>query len=266
MGAYWDMVPWLVFASADRQSGLSVGLSAVVAVGSSLAIVVVSYWRGRAAPMAWLSVIVFGGWSVVGLVFPPDVATTGVHIVAARALSFLVLSLALGASLLAKPLSVFYTRPLVRVGAEDVRFDLANRCITAVWALGSLGIAVSYGALHYEHRGYWLTLFAWLVPLVVGAGTVRWGGERWQAFVLGTLEEPYFAADTFLPGGELASPPARILSFRARPAARATGAAGVDAARAALGDGSGGTSPSHRGLSDGGSGEPLPPPAKTTPD
>jgi hypothetical protein len=184
-----DMMPWLVFLVIDRRSGLSVAWAGGCAAACSMVLVAWAYWRGRRAPLARLSLVLFG------LVFVAALASTqwDGDIRVSRSLSLLVLSAAAFASLRFTPLCEAYTTPLVAPGVQDLpRFRRVNTEMTLAWAIGSLlaGGSCASAAI-VEHGGdLAFTFMDWVIPLLLAVATVLWVSRRWELFRLNlTLPE-----------------------------------------------------------------------------
>lgn len=182
-----DMMPWLVFLVIDRKSGLSVAWAASCAAACSLVLVSWAYWRGRRAPLARVSVVLFSLCYAAALASP----SWDGQIRISRSLSMLVLSVVAFASLRFTPLCETYTTPLVAPGVRDQpRFRRVNVEMTLAWAIGSLLAGASCAAVAFVHGGGNLafTFMDWVIPLLLAVASVLWVSRRWELFRLSLVE------------------------------------------------------------------------------
>lgn len=193
--AYVDVVPWLLFMVIDRRSGLGLPWAAVAAAGCGGGIAAWSYWRDRRTPIGWVAVATFGPLAVIGLVanqpaqwFEPTVRSASVAVLAMAAL----------VSLRHRPLSEAYTSERVPPPRRaESAFIRVNRRVTAGWAATAILVAASFGGDAFVASPVGLTVFDWVLPIVVIACAVRWVAVQWTAYLVwaegltaGVLAEP----------------------------------------------------------------------------
>lgn len=179
--AYADMLPWLVFFVVERRSGPTLAWASGCAVLAAAGLTGWAYWRGRAAPLPRLALVVFAALLVSGL-------GSGAwdHLVGStRAVAAASLGVAALASLRFRPLSEAYTAPLVASSRRDGPGFLAvNRQISGSWAVGSLLVGASCATSDFEPDKVAFTLLDWVIPLAVACATLLWASRRWELFRL----------------------------------------------------------------------------------
>lgn len=179
--AYADMLPWAVFMVVDRKSGLGMGWAAGSGAVSGALLLAWAYWHGRRSSAGILAVGLFGMMGVVTLI----VGSPADHFIGARAVAMGALAIAALVSLRWSPMSEIYTSANISATARaDDRFHQLNFAITAAWAVGALLIAVSFSAVVFDRSPVAVTFFNWVLPLGIGAATVKWVAARWQMFRL----------------------------------------------------------------------------------
>lgn len=175
-----DVVPWMLFVVVDRQSGLGLAWAAASAMGCGAAIAGWSHWRQRRTPIGWLSIGVFGALVVVALIvdrpaqwFEPTL----------RAASVSCLGVAALVSLRWRPLSEGYTVERVPVHRQaELGFARVNRRITVAWGIAALCIGGSFAAEALTPSAVALTVFDWVVPLLVLGVTLRFVALQWSTY------------------------------------------------------------------------------------
>lgn len=185
-----DLLPWVVFAVVDRKTGLGVGWAGVCAVACAVALMAWGYWWARPSPVRWLAAGLFGATAAVGFT-----QTISIPYALPRAAVFAVLGATALVSSAGRPLSAVYSWPDVpSEQRRDGRFHRANVDITVVWGVAALCAATSFASLQVLTSAVDVTVFGWLVPLGVAAGTLAWTTRRWSLYCADidddTLTEP----------------------------------------------------------------------------
>lgn len=178
--AYLDMLPWAVFAVVVRRSGLGTVDAATAGAAAGLAIAVVARFRGRRAPLAWSGAACFG----VVLAAASAAPTWGAPIGSVRSATVLILAVVLMASLHRVPMAAIYLAddvpPTMR---RSPGFDAATRQVTRCWAICAAGVAASFAVLTAGASDLELTIWGWLVPLLLSAAGAAWCGRRCHLLV-----------------------------------------------------------------------------------
>lgn len=197
LDAYVDVVPWLLFVVVDRRSGLGLAWAAASAMGCGAALGAWARWRGRRTPVGWVAMGVFGSLVVVAVLvarphewFEPTL----------RAIAVASLGLAALASLRRRPLSEAYTAERVPMHRRsEPAFLRVNRRITASWGVAAFLIAASFATVGAMPSAVALTLFDWVVPIVVLGAALRWVAAEWSVYqVSAEGTQPASLSDTSL--------------------------------------------------------------------
>ncbi|MCB1039144.1 MAG: hypothetical protein R2701_11575 [Acidimicrobiales bacterium] len=173
---YVGLVPWLVFAVANRSGAQGLALSAALALLATLAVVVVSLQERRPTLLNGAAIVLFGTLGAAALVL--DLAALDRL---GRPLAAAGLAAIAWASLLAVPLVEPYTRDVVTPAESAARrFTQANRAVTSIWAWAFVDVTASLllGAVIATPLA--ATVLNWLVPGALVLRAVARSTARWR--------------------------------------------------------------------------------------
>lgn len=182
-----DVLPWILFVVVDRRSGLGLGWAAASSMASGAVLGAWSRWRGRGTPVPWVAVGTFGTLCGVALVLDVNGAWFEPTL---RSGAVLVLGVAAALSLRWTPLSEHYTQEQVSSRRQaDPEFRRVNRRITALWSATALLVAVCFSAVAAASSAIGLTVFDWVLPIMVLGVGLRAASLQWSRFLVGAEVE-----------------------------------------------------------------------------
>jgi hypothetical protein len=178
---YADLLPWLVFVVIERKTGLGLGWAGGCAAVAGVVLTASAYWRGRRAPVARLSVVLFSVLCFADFVVP----SWSSHFADARSIATLVLGVVCLVSARTTPLSAAYTVAHVPPAVPtDARFERVNVAISCAWGIGAALVAIAFATSDLDHSAVALTFLNWVLPLAILTVTLIWTSRRWQRFCL----------------------------------------------------------------------------------
>jgi intracellular septation protein A len=158
-------LPWFVFHISDRNAGIGPEKSAVLAAGTAIVLWLTYFLLHKSGWLSGLGVLLFGGLAA-------QFGALGGSTLDGydRALAFVVLALALGASSLTRPFSLECLRVQVPTNrALSTGFLRANRRLTLWWSIFAAGIATSLALGPKHDHPMSATIFNWFIPIALVA-------------------------------------------------------------------------------------------------
>lgn len=194
--AYLDMIPWVVFLVVTRRDGLDALDGAAGAMGTAVLLVVLARHSGRPAPFARAGVacffVILGGAMYAPVLGAPAGSTRATAV-------FLVGVVAIG-SLRRRPIAEIYLADHVSPRtARSPAFRKTARVLTRGWAAAATCVTASFAMLAIGTNHLELTVWGWLVPLLITVASGAWSGERARRLLGATAAADEEGLDSVLP-------------------------------------------------------------------